>query len=87
MSGQSQTLVAFSSVREPPSPLDYGTWRVAVLVSTLFRGRIEPGFLGRPVSSRVLIPTELAWLLFHVKYGRAVKFTVLFLSSVLLLES
>ena len=86
MSGQSQILVAFSPVREPPSPLEYRTWRVTVLVWTLFGGRIEPGILGHPVSSRVPIPTELARLLFPVKYGRAVKLTVLFLSSVLLLE-
>lgn len=78
--------VAFSPVREPPALLEYGTWRVALLVWTLFRGRIEPGFLGRPVSSRVPIPNELARLLFHGKYGRAVKQTVLFLSPVLLLE-
>lgn len=86
MSGHSQTLVAFSPVREPPAPLEYGAWLVALLVWTLFRGRIEPEILGRPVSSRVPIPTELARLLFRVKYGRAVKLTVLFLSSVLLLE-
>jgi len=49
-------------------------------------GRVEQGIPGRPVSSRVPIPTELARLLFHIKYGRAVNLTVLFLSPVLLLE-
>jgi hypothetical protein len=85
-SGQPQTLVALSPVRETLTPLDYGTRRVAVLIWTLYRGRIEPGILGRTVSSRVPIPNELARLLCHVNYGREVKLTVLFLSSVLLFE-